>query len=89
VPARSKRKQSRRTAGRGVDYSITSLYFTNLLILPFQGVVVQKLFNQVDVRHEHAPAAVPLEVQGVQGVSFGVVSLQEVEIRVPLVADDL
>jgi len=41
------------------------------------------------VTHEHAAAAVALQVEGVEGVALGVVRLEEVEVRVPLVSDDL
>lgn len=39
---------------------------------PFQGVVVQKLLDQVHVRHEHAAAAVAAEANGVQRLTVGV-----------------
>jgi hypothetical protein len=41
------------------------------------------------VTHEHAAAAVALQVEGVEGVALGVVRLEKVEVRVPLVSDDL
>jgi hypothetical protein len=57
--------------------------------LAFERVVVEEFLDEVDVRHEHAPAAVPLQVERVQGVSLGVIRLEQVQVRVPLVSDHL
>lgn len=51
------------------------------------GVVAEKLLNEINVREEHPPAAVPPQVQAVQRVSFGIVSLQDAQVSVPFVAD--
>ena len=52
-------------------------------------VVVEELLNQIDVREHHSPAAVALQPELVEGVALGVVRLQQLEVRVPLVAHDL
>jgi len=52
-------------------------------------VVVQKLLDEVDVAHQHASAAVPVQVERVQGVALAVVRLEKVQVRVPLVSDHL
>ena len=52
-------------------------------------VVVEQLLDEVDVRHEHAAAAVAREAERVERLALAVVGLQQVEVRVPLVADDL
>ena len=59
------------------------------LILAFKSVVVEEFLDEIDVRHEHAPAAVPLQIERVQGVSLGVIRLEQVQVRVPLVSDHL
>lgn len=67
-------------------YSILSL--VNLLL--FQRVVAQKLFDQVDVGQHHPPAAVPLQLELVQRVPFQhQLVLEVLEVRLPLVPDDL
>ena len=58
-------------------------------VLALQGVVVEELLDEVDVAHEHATAAVPVQIQRVQRVSLGVVRLKEVQVGVPLVPDHL
>ena len=52
-------------------------------------VVVQKLLNQIDVGEHHPSAAVPPQAELVHGIALGVVGLEEVQVGLPLVADDL
>ena len=35
----------------------------------FKRVVVKELLNEVHVRHEHSPAAIPLEIQRIKGIA--------------------
>ena len=66
---------------------------TPLLLHPsvgaFQGVVVEEFLDEIDVAHEHAAAAVAVQVQRVQRVALGVVRLKQVQVRVPLVSNHL
>lgn len=52
-------------------------------------IIMQKLLNQVNMRQKHATAAVPTQAQLVKSVALFVVFLKELQIRVPLVADNL
>eukprot|EP00303_Exanthemachrysis_gayraliae_P002083 CAMPEP_0205998764 /NCGR_PEP_ID=MMETSP1464-20131121/427_1 /ASSEMBLY_ACC=CAM_ASM_001124 /TAXON_ID=119497 /ORGANISM="Exanthemachrysis gayraliae, Strain RCC1523" /LENGTH=163 /DNA_ID=CAMNT_0053371919 /DNA_START=178 /DNA_END=668 /DNA_ORIENTATION=+ len=52
-------------------------------------VVVEELLDEVHVREEHPAAAVALEVELVQRVPFRVVGLEELEVRLVLIADHL
>jgi hypothetical protein len=67
---------------------VRSLFVDNLLLL--QWIVFEELLNQVNVCEHHSPTAVSLELESVEGVTFGHVVVLEVrEIRLPLVTDDL
>jgi hypothetical protein len=67
---------------------VRSLFVDNLLLL--QWIVLEELLNQVNVCEHHSPTAVSLELESVEGVTFGHVVVLEVrEIRLPLVTDDL
>ena len=39
------------------------------LVYFLKRVVVQELLNEVHVRHEHSPAAIPLEIQRIKGIA--------------------
>ena len=52
-------------------------------------VVVKQLLDQVNVGEHHSSAAVSLEAEIVQGISLVVVSLEQTQVRLPLVADHL
>lgn len=68
--------------------SVRPLVVDNLLLL--QWVVLEKLFNQVNVCEHHSSAAVSLQLESVEGVTLRhVVVLKVREIRLPLVADNL
>ena len=45
-------------------------------VLALQGVVVEEFLDEIDVAHEHASAAVPVQIQRVEGVALGVVRLE-------------
>ena len=59
------------------------------LISALERVVVEQLVDQVDVREQHAAAAVALEAERVERVTLGVVVVQQLEVFLVLVADDL
>lgn len=49
------------------------------LIGPLQGVVAQQLLDQVNMCHDHAPATIPRQLQGIQGLSAREATRQEQE----------
>jgi hypothetical protein len=52
-------------------------------VAAFEEVVGEEFLAEVDVGHDHASTAVPCEAQGVHGVAFGVLCLEEVEVDLP------
>ena len=68
---------------------LTTVEDQNALFLSFERVVVQKFLDQIHVTHEHASTAVSLQLQRVQRVLLGVIRLQQIEVRVPLVSNHL
>ena len=82
---------------RGRGRRRSALYFllqtnsrrSTSLFLSFERVVVQKFLDQIHVTHEHASTAVSLQLQRVQRVLLGVIRLQQIEVRVPLVSNHL
>jgi len=60
-----------------------------VVFIPLQRVIVQKLLNQIHMGHKHTPAAVSDQEQGIQGIPLRVVSLEQVQVCVPLVANHL
>jgi len=52
-------------------------------VAAFEEVVGEEFLAEVDVGHDHASTAVPREAQGVHGVAFGVLCLEEVEVDLP------
>eukprot|EP01050_Picozoa_sp_SAG11_P018961 SAG11_NODE_2948_length_2818_cov_1.988599_1_plen_65_part_00 len=52
-------------------------------------VVVQQLLDQINVREQHAAAAVSIQLQIIQRLSFVHVRLKQRAVLVPLVADHL
>lgn len=52
-------------------------------------LVLEKLLDQIDVRHDHAPAAVAVELQLVHGVAVTDILFEELEVALPEVTDDL
>ena len=53
--------------------------------LPLLRVVIHELLDEVHVRQQHPPAAVPLEAEHVQRVPLRVGGREVVEVRLPLV----
>lgn len=49
-------------------------------------LVAEQLLNQVDVRQQHAAAAVALEAQLIESIALIVVGLEELQVRLVLVA---
>ena len=82
---------------RGRGRRRSALYFllqtnsrrSTSLFLSFERVVVQKFLDQIHVTHEHASTTVSLQLQRVQRVLLGVIRLQQIEVRVPLVSNHL
>lgn len=59
-------------------------YSSSVASLPsFQEVVGEELLAEIDVGHDHAAAAVPSEAEGVHGISFRVLGLEQVEVDLP------
>ena len=46
-------------------------------------VVVEELLDEVDVRQQHAPAAVATKAEGIEGVHLTVVRTQQVDVLLP------
>lgn len=57
--------------------------------LLFQGSIVKKLLNKVNVSKQHPSATVSFQTEGVQSVTFGIFGLEETQIGLPFVADHL
>ena len=66
-----------------------SLAELNLLLVAAVGSVLEQLLDQVDVRHDHAAAAVPSEAELVHRVTIGNALVDEDEISLPQVARHL
>uniref|UniRef100_A0A6M2F156 Uncharacterized protein n=1 Tax=Populus davidiana TaxID=266767 RepID=A0A6M2F156_9ROSI len=54
-----------------------------------QSIVVQKLLNKVDMSHEHSSTAIPNQPQRIKSISFSVISLEKIKIRIPFVPNHL
>lgn len=52
-------------------------------------LVLEQLLDEIDVRHDHAAAAVAVELQLVHGVAVADVLFEELEVALPEVADNL
>jgi len=50
---------------------------------------MEELFNEIDMREDHASTAVSLQLELIQGISFADILGQEFQVLVPLVSDDL
>eukprot|EP00414_Alexandrium_minutum_P004698 CAMPEP_0113821014 /NCGR_PEP_ID=MMETSP0328-20130328/1526_1 /TAXON_ID=39455 /ORGANISM="Alexandrium minutum" /LENGTH=109 /DNA_ID=CAMNT_0000788945 /DNA_START=186 /DNA_END=515 /DNA_ORIENTATION=+ /assembly_acc=CAM_ASM_000350 len=52
-------------------------------------VVVHDLLDQVDVREQHATAAIPAQAQGIEHLPLAHLALEHLKIALPLVPDQL
>eukprot|EP00274_Cyanoptyche_gloeocystis_P001438 CAMPEP_0196657044 /NCGR_PEP_ID=MMETSP1086-20130531/21428_1 /TAXON_ID=77921 /ORGANISM="Cyanoptyche gloeocystis , Strain SAG4.97" /LENGTH=87 /DNA_ID=CAMNT_0041990041 /DNA_START=786 /DNA_END=1046 /DNA_ORIENTATION=+ len=56
---------------------------------PFEHVVHQKFLDEIDMRHNHTPAAVSFQAESVKSFSLLILGNQKLQICLPLVANDL
>eukprot|EP00117_Sycon_ciliatum_P020953 scpid103926/ scgid18524/ len=54
-----------------------------------QRSVVQELLDKIDVRQQHSSAAVALEAECIQCISFSVFSLKQTQVGLPFVTNHL
>ncbi len=65
------------------------LYLLRHPRLPLRRIVLQQLFDQIHVCHDHASAAVSLTAHFVQGFAVGHFLREEVDVGFPEVGHDL
>ena len=61
----------------------------DLLLLPPLGRVLEELLDEVDVRHDHSTAAVPLQTKGVHCRAVVDALVEELQVALPQIASDL